>query len=58
MMQHHPLLVLNKIYDKPGQEPLRSRQWFRHLYTLYKIKTSCLESYLNHKSNTSSNTKL
>ena len=36
-----------KLYNKLGLESLRSRRWFRHLCTLYKIKTTGLPSYLN-----------
>ena len=36
-----------KLYSELGLESLRSRRWFRHLCTLYKIKTTGLPSYLN-----------
>ena len=36
-----------KLYNELGVESLRSRWWFRHLFTLYKIKTTTLPPYLN-----------
>ena len=36
-----------KLYNKLGLESLRSKRWFRHLCTLYKIKTTGLPPYLN-----------
>ena len=36
-----------KLSNKLGLESLRSRRWFRHLCTLYKIKTTGLAPYLN-----------
>ena len=36
-----------KLYRELGLEPLRSRQWFRRLCTLYKNKTRGLPPYLN-----------
>ena len=36
-----------KLYRELGLESLKSRRWFRHLCTLYKIKTTGLPPYLN-----------
>ena len=36
-----------KLYIELGLESLRSRWWFKHLCTLYKIKTTGLPPYLN-----------
>ena len=36
-----------KLYRELELESLRSRRWFKHLRTLYKIKTAGLPSYLN-----------
>ena len=36
-----------KLYNELGLESLRSRQWFRHLCTLYKIKRTGLPPCLN-----------
>ena len=36
-----------KLYNELGLELLRSRRWFKHLCTIYKIKTSGLPPYLN-----------
>ena len=36
-----------KLYRELELKPLRSRQWFRHLCTLYKIQTTGLPPYLN-----------
>ena len=36
-----------KLYRELWLESLKSRRWFRHLCTLYKIKTTGLPPYLN-----------
>ena len=36
-----------KLYRKLGLESIESSWWFRHLCTLYKIKTTGLPPYLN-----------
>ena len=36
-----------KIYSELGLQSLRSRWWFRHVCTLYKVKATGLPSYFN-----------
>ena len=50
----------SKLYRELGLESFSSWQWFRHLCTLYKIKTTALPPYLNNmlpKVTSLSNTK-
>ena len=51
-MQHLPLLVLYEEHHKlkytARANSLRSKKWFRHLCTLYKIKATGLSSCVNY----------